>query len=118
MPTPEEQRIIAQFEAEMNDAYSEPLKPPHRYNGGYYRRLLDLYGAVGTAIYLIDREDVPYGLENLYRIGMLHRSVEAIILRPEYRISDMPSTPERCEKARRRLWDNFNGYRAPWDDGQ
>jgi len=111
--------VLARFEADMGNAYSEPLKSPHHYNGGYFRRLLDVYGAVGTAIYLIDRDDVPYGLENLYMIGMLYCSVEAIILKPEYRIPDFePTTPERREKARRRLRDNFNGYRAPWDDGQ
>ena len=118
MPTPEEEQIIAQFRDEMLNAYTEPLNSPHHYNAGWYYQMLDPnhgYGPEGTAIHLIDGDEITSGLIELYRIGMLHCSSEAIILRPAYRIPALPSTPERREKARRKLWDHF-GYRAPWDD--
>jgi hypothetical protein len=120
MPTPEEEKIIVQFRAEMDNAYTEPARPPHRYNAGWYRQMLDPnngYGPEGTAVILIDGDEITSGLIELYGIKKLHCSSEAIILRPEYRIPDLPSTPERREKARRKLWDNF-GYKAPWDDGK
>jgi|SRR5450759_275142 len=117
MLTPEEEQIIDQFRDEMWNAYTEPLHSQHRYNANWYRQMLETSGPEGTAIHLIDQDAIPYGLVELARIGMLHCSSEAIILRPAYRIPDLPSTPQRREQARRKLLDHF-GYRAPWDDGQ
>ena len=115
MPIPEEKKIIGQFRAEMENAYTEPLNSRHRYNASLYRSLLDTFGPEGTAVHLIDQDDIPYGLVELAKINMLYCSAEAIILRPVYRIPDLPSTPERREKARRKLRVNFE-YEAPWDD--
>lgn len=117
MPTPEEERIIAQFRSEMWNAYTEPRNSRHHYHATWYRHMLEMYQPEGAAIHLIDKDDIPYGLVELAIIGMLHCSCEAIILRPIYRIPDLPSTPERREKGRRKLQDHFK-YRAPWDDGQ
>jgi hypothetical protein len=55
MPTPEEDKIIAQFRAEMWNAYTEPLKSQHHYNASWYRQMLETYGPEGTAIHLIDK---------------------------------------------------------------
>jgi hypothetical protein len=115
MPTPEEEKIITQFRAEMANAYTELLRPPHHYNAGRFRQMLDEYGPEGTAVLLIDGDTITPGLMELYRMDMLRCSSEAIILRPEYRIPDLPSTPERRGKARRKLSHNFR-YKAPWDD--
>jgi hypothetical protein len=117
MPTPEEEQIIAQLRAEMWNAYTEPLNSRHHYPANWYRKMLEDYGPEGTAIHLIDGDEITSGLIELYRIGMLHCSSEAIILRPAYRIPDLPSTPQRREQARRKLFDHF-GYKALWDDGQ
>ena len=117
MPPPEEKKIIDQFRAEMWKAYTEPRDSRHRYKASWYYQMLEDYRPEGTAVHLIDGDEVTSGLIELARIRMLHCSSEAIILRPEYRIPDLPSTPERREKARRKLFDNF-GYRAPWDDGR
>src|SRR6266699_290950 len=111
MPTPEEEQIIAQLRAEMWNVYSEPLRLPHRYNASWYRQMLEDYGPEGTAIHLIDSDEITSGLIELANRGMLHCSSEAIILRPAYRIPDLPSTPQRRERARRKLFDHF-GYRA------
>ena len=118
MPTPEEEQIIAQFRAEMWNAYTEPSRPPYRYIARWYYQMLEEYGPEGTAVHLIDSDEITSGLTALADLKMLRCSSEAIILRPEYRIPDLPSTPQRREQARRKLFDHFNGYRAPWDDGR
>ena len=117
MPTPEEEQIIAQFRKEMRDAHSKPFHSRHHYDATGYLWLLDNLGAEGTAIHLIDQDEITPGLIKLATIEMLDCSSEAIILRPKYRIPYLPSTPERREKARRKLSDNFD-YSASWDDGQ
>lgn len=116
MTTREE--IARQFEKDMWDAYLKPFHSLYHYNATGYRQMLDDFKPEGTAILLIDGEETNSGFITLGDIHMLEWSVEAIILKPKYRIPDFaPTTPERRTKARQRLWNYFN-YKAPWDDGK
>lgn len=107
--------IKAMFEQEMWNSYAEPLRKRH-YNAHLFRQMLEDYGALGTAEKLLASEDLPYGLTKLWELGMLHLSVEALVLKPAYKAPHALFTAQQREIARRRLMLHFQ-YKAPWDTG-
>jgi len=79
-----QEQLELQFEADLMVLYEEEkrrcLRSPQRFN-----QLLQRYGPVGTARYLLDNPQIPSGFTDLVLCGCRELSVEALALRPEYR---------------------------------
>jgi len=69
-------------------------------------------GAFEAVRRLLDKHGVPSGFTELLLKGRLDLSVEAIVLKPEWRPN---FSPQELDTARRRLAEVR--YQAPWDDG-
>jgi hypothetical protein len=100
----------------MRNSYIVPLKHKPSYNGRYFWQMVQDYGARGAAEKILASEEIPSGLIALYHLGMLDLSVEAIVLKPQYKEPHQLFTAQQREKARQRLKFHFN-YTAPWDTG-
>ncbi|GAB4211731.1 MAG: hypothetical protein OHK0022_46610 [Roseiflexaceae bacterium] len=80
------------------------------YRATYYLRMVQELGGVQAARQLINQEGVSEGLHRLWELKRLDLSVEAFVLRPEFRT--LFSDEER-QRARRHL--AALEYEAPWD---
>lgn len=99
------------FRSELLDAVSECRRigySPNRFVG-----MLNLRGSFEVARSLLGARDVSEGFTTLWEKGRLDLSVEAIVLKPQWR--EHFST-EEVETARRRLSEV--NYHAPWDTGE
>lgn len=77
------------------DAAKEESYYPH-----YFMQMLSEHGGLETARRLLAKNDPQAGLFKLYEIGLLHESLEAVVLRPQFRSL---FTEAELMEARRRL---------------
>jgi hypothetical protein len=82
------------------------------YRPTYFLQMIEMYGGVETARRLIMNEQASAGFRRLWEMQRLDMTIEAFVLKPEYR--SLFNQEERA-KARQRLEELH--YRAPWDTG-
>jgi hypothetical protein len=73
----------ADLYAELRDLYRK-WKEDYRYNANRFVQKLEKDGAVKTVTDLVLREGESKGFQELRARGLLHLTVEAMVIRPEY----------------------------------
>jgi len=71
------------FESAMRDIYFR-AKRECRYNAERFYQMIDQRGAIETAKSLISKPEGSDGFTNLYMMGRLDLTVEALVLKDEY----------------------------------
>lgn len=71
-----------------------------RYNAHYFHQMLEDHGGLETARRLLSSSNIQYGFTKLWKCGRLDLTVEAHVLKPEYKAL---FTEEEQMEARRRL---------------
>jgi hypothetical protein len=103
-----EHELARRLEAELLTTY-DIAKRECRYNAMYFLEMIQTHGGLETVKRLLASSTVPSGLGQLWECGRLDISVEAVVLRPEYR----PLFSEReLAVAAGRLEEL--GYLPPW----
>lgn len=92
--------VNSAFDEAMFDIYRR-AKLETGYNATIFLKMLHDRGGISTAKYLLNSEKPSDGYTNLYDLGRLDLTVEAMIIE-EPRWHDL-FTPEELKKARRRL---------------
>ena len=100
--------VEAAFHQAMLDGYQDLAKLGYRPT--YFMQMVQEYGGVETARRLLRQPNIADGLTKLWEMGRLDLSVEAFVLRPEYKVL---FTDEERALARQHLADL--NYTAPWD---
>jgi len=57
----------------------------HHYNPSYFMQMLAEHGGVETAKRLLAANEPQTGLFELYHLGLLHESMEAVVLQEKFR---------------------------------
>lgn len=98
---PEMIRLERQFHDETMEGYRHLVRTIN-YQAKAFLHMVAMHGGVGAAHLLLQTPNVSAGFTTLWEANMLGHSVEALVLKPEYRplFSD-----EELETARRRLID-------------
>jgi hypothetical protein len=78
----------------------------HGYNPARFAQMLAEYGGVKTAKMLLADNDAQAGLNTLWELHLLGESMEAVVLREEFKLL---FTKEEIDKARQRL-NNLNYF--------
>jgi len=100
--------LEATFDQEMLDTYHRAARLGYRPT--YFLRMVQEHGGLETAHRLLGTDAPSEGLGRMWELGRLDISLEAIVLKPEYR----PLFDEQERKiARERL--AAMEYVAPWD---
>jgi hypothetical protein len=71
-----------EFEQELVRTYK--VAAQHGYHATYFMLMLAQRGGVGTAEHLLDDATVQSGLFRLKEVGLLHLSVENLVLNPKF----------------------------------
>ena len=87
------------FDEAMQDVYRRAWQECG-YKASYFHRMLNQHGGVGTAKLLLATDDVRYGFRELWEHGRVDLTVEAQVLRKEFRGL---FTDKELERARERL---------------
>lgn len=87
-----------EFHSRMIDVYEAARE--HGYYATYFKRMLDEHGGLETAKRLLAKSDAQTGLMRLWELGLLHASMEAVVIDERFR----PLFSEaEVQEARRRL---------------
>ncbi|MCL4441210.1 MAG: hypothetical protein M1609_11665 [Firmicutes bacterium] len=73
-----------QFNSAMKKIYNR-AKAECGYNAGYFLKLLSERGGLGAAKYLLQTRDISSGFTELCLCGRLDLTVEAYVLKPEFK---------------------------------
>lgn len=92
-------QLSRQFTDEMYEGYRYLVRAIN-YRAKLFLEMVTMHGGVGAAKILLQGRDASDGFTRLWQAGMLDRSVEASVLRPNYVLL---FTDEEREIARRRL---------------
>jgi len=94
--------VDKKFESAMWDIY-HTAKIKCNYNATIFMNMLTKYGGVETAKRLLSAEKVQYGFTELWLCNCLDLTVEAHVLKPEFKYR---FTEEEQKKAKKRLLDH------------
>ncbi len=96
------------FDQEMRDSYYQAARLGYR--STYFLRVVQEHGGLETAHRLLGTDAPSEGLARMWELGRLDMSLEAIVLKPEYR-------PLFDEEERRIARERLAAmeYVAPWD---
>ncbi len=72
----------------------------HGYNATYFKQMIDRYGGLAAAKRLLAKQEIQEGLMRLYLMGMLAKSMEALVIQPRYQPL---FTQAEIQEAHRRL---------------
>lgn len=92
-------KLSDQFDKEMMNVYNSALRKCN-YKATRFLQMFLEHKGVMTAKMLLSKRDVQYGCTELYLCGCLGLSMEALVLKPEYKAL---FTEEDLHKANRRL---------------
>jgi len=103
-----------QAELDFQNALEAAINECHKigYHPTGFMGMITSSGAFEAVRRLLDKHDGASGFTELLLKGRLDLSVEAIVLKPEWRTC---FSPQELDTARRRLAEAR--YQAPWDDG-
>jgi len=90
-----------QFNRDMWGIYSNTINETN-YNPGYFRKMLDDLGGLGTAQELLAKNKTSSGFTELWKLGRLDLTVEALIIDNKEKYKKLFSN-EEMETANRRL---------------
>lgn len=90
------------FDSAMWNIY-HTAKDAYNYNATIFMQMLTNYGGVNTAKKLLSKEKVQYGFTELWLCKRLDLTVEAHVLKPEFKEL---FTNEELKQARKRLLDH------------
>jgi hypothetical protein len=68
---------------ELRGTYKSARK--HGYVATYFLQMLEEHGGVGTARRLLAKSDPQTGLFELWKLGLLHESMEAVVLQDKFK---------------------------------
>jgi hypothetical protein len=90
------------LESELTDALRGTYEAAHKrgYVATYFLQMLEEFGGVETAKRLLAKSEPQTGLFELWNLGLLHESMEAIVLQDKY--TDL-FTEDELSAAHRRL---------------
>jgi len=92
------QELKDKFHASMITTYEEGVK--RGYYPTYFLGMLHEYGGVDTAKRLLAKQEVQTGLMRLYELGLLDSSMEAYVIKEQFKTL---FSAEEINEARRRL---------------
>ncbi|MCG2719880.1 MAG: hypothetical protein L6266_04075 [Nanoarchaeota archaeon] len=95
------EKLELQFNRDMWGIYSNTITET-KYNPGYFRKMLDDFGGLGTAKKLLAKDDTSSGFTELYELDRLDLTVEALIIDNKEKYKKLFSD-EEIETADRRL---------------
>lgn len=98
-----------EFEQELVRTYK--IAAQHGYHATYFMQMLGAMGGVGTAEHVLSDDKVQSGLYRLKEEGLLHLSVENLVLNPKY--ADL-FLSKYTRAARQRL-DDLDFTPGGWD---
>lgn len=97
-PTVQDADLLRRFERDMEGIYVGAKAI--NYNATRYLMMLRENGGLETAHRLLRSSDISYGFTELWMLGRLDLTVEALVIRPDYAVL---FTPEELATARTRL---------------
>lgn len=102
-----------QFNRDMWGIYSDTINET-KYNPGYFRKMLDDFGGLGTAKKLLSADTTSQGFTKLWELGRLDLTVEALVIDNKEKYEELFSD-EEIETADRRLRElnYFKDKKAP-----
>ena len=90
------------LEAELTEALRGTYETARKrgYVATYFLQMLEEHGGVETAKRLLAKAEPQTGLFELWQLGLLHESMEAVVLQEKFKVL---FTDEELAEARRRL---------------
>ena len=75
-------RLADEFHQAMLDIYDKAKE--HDYHATYFLRMIQQHGGVNAAKRLLQASSAQYGLSRLWELGLLHISVEALVVQKRW----------------------------------